>query len=119
MGSTLVTDEKLQFVLENMAPCTLPPEAYGPQPIEWTPKRTPVWAWISWPHKAAERLPAWVMGANDRVVIVAWDTSRGERNTVVWRSAVTRRQSAGGQGAPGSDSHAMPSSSPSSPAMSP
>ena len=91
VGSTLVTDAKLQFVLENMAPCTLPAEAYGPQPIAWTPSRAAVWAWISWPHRAAERLPAWVMGANDRVVVVAWDTDRGERNTVVWRSAVTRR----------------------------
>jgi hypothetical protein len=91
VGSTLVTDEKLQFVLENMAPCTLPAEAYGPQPIVWTPTREPVWAWVSWPHKTAERLPAWATGANDRVVIVAWDTDRGERNTVVWRSAVTRR----------------------------
>jgi hypothetical protein len=51
-----------------------------------------VWAWISWPHKAAERVAAWVMGSNDRVVIVAWDTDRGERNTVVWRNAVTRRR---------------------------
>jgi hypothetical protein len=91
VGSTLVTDAKLQFVLENMAPCTLPAEAYGPQPIQWTSNRAAVWAWISWPHRAAERLPAWVMGANDRVVVVAWDTDRGERNTVVWRSAVTRR----------------------------
>jgi hypothetical protein len=91
VGSTLATDEKLQFVLDNMAPCTLPAEAYGPEPLTWTATRTPVWAWISWPHKAAERTPAWVMGANDRVVVVAWDTNRGERNTVVWRSAVTRR----------------------------
>ena len=98
MGSTLVTDAKLQFVLENMAPCTLPAEAYGPRPIEWMPKREPVWAWVSWPHKTAERLPAWATGANDRVVIVAWDTDRGERNTVVWRSAVTRR--APGPGSP-------------------
>ena len=93
MGSTLVTDEKLQIVLAAMAPCTLPPEAYGPEPIEWIPRDRPlVWAWITWPYKVAERVPGWVMGANDRVVVVAWDTDRGERNTVVWRSAVTRRK---------------------------
>jgi hypothetical protein len=92
VGSTLVTDAKLQFVLVYMAPCTLPAEAYGPQPIEWAQKRAPVWAWISWPHKAAERVAAWATGSNDRVVIVAWDTDRGERNTVVWRNAVTRRR---------------------------
>lgn len=91
MGSTLVTDEKLQIVLDAMAPCTLPPAAYGPQPLDWNTERALVWAWISWPCKAAERVPAWVMASNDRVVVVAWDTDRGERNTVVWRNAVTRR----------------------------
>lgn len=91
MGSTLVTDEKLQIMLANVAPCTLPSSAYGPQPLQWTQKRVPVWAWISWPHRAAERVAGWVTGYNDRVVVVAWDTNRGERNTVVWRNAVTRR----------------------------
>ena len=92
MGSTLVTDEKLQLVLDAMAPCTLPAEAYGPQALEWSAKRAPVWAWVTWPYKAAERIPAWVMASNDRVVVVSWNTDRGERNTVVWRNAVTRRR---------------------------
>jgi hypothetical protein len=94
LGSTLVTDKKLQVVLANVAPCTLPASAYGPQPLSWTEKRAPVWAWISWPHKPAERIPAWVTASNDRVVVVAWDTDRGERNTVVWRNAVARRPTA-------------------------
>ena len=92
LGSTKVTDEKLQFVLDNMAPCTLPAAAYGPHALEWTRERQPVWAWITWPHRPAERLAGWVMAANDRVCVVAWDTERGERNTVVWRNAVTRRR---------------------------
>ncbi|MGC5224494.1 hypothetical protein ACPW96_18165 [Micromonospora sp. DT81.3] len=91
MGTTLVTDEKLPVVLDNVAPCTLPKDAYDPEPLQWLNTRAAVWAWISWPHKAAERLPAWVTGMNDRVCIVAWDTDRGERNTIVWRNAVTRR----------------------------
>lgn len=92
MGSTLVSDEKLQIVLGAMAPCTLPPDAYGPEPLTWISSNRPlVWAWITWPYRVAERVPARVMGSNDRVVIVAWDTDRGERNTVVWRNAVTRR----------------------------
>ena len=66
VGSTLVTDEKLQIVLDAMAPCTLPAVAYGPQPIEWISRGGPgVWAWITWPHKVAERVPGWVLGAND------------------------------------------------------
>lgn len=61
------------------------------QPLEWTEQRAPGWTWISWPSKVAERIPLRVMASNDRVVIVASTTDRGERNTVVWRSAVTRR----------------------------
>lgn len=75
-------------------PCTLPQQAYGPQPIEWVPAgqtRPPVWAWISWPDDVAERVPAVACGWNDRVVIVEWMTDRGTRNVVVWRNAVTRR----------------------------
>lgn len=72
-------------------PCTLPQQAYGPNPIEWAGKsRPPVWAWISWPDRPAERIPAHACGWNDRVVIVEWGTDRGTRNTVVWRNAVTR-----------------------------
>ena len=93
MGSTLVRDEKPQIVLDAMAPCTLPAAAYGPKPLEWLDRdRPPVRAWVSWPYKAAEQVEGWVMASNDRVVVVAWNTDRGERNTVVWRNAVTRRQ---------------------------
>ncbi|MGC5224893.1 hypothetical protein ACPW96_20200 [Micromonospora sp. DT81.3] len=91
MGSTLVTDEKLQVVLANVAPCTLPKDDYGPEPLQWLKSRVAVCAWVSWPHLAAERIPAWAVGMNDRVYVVAWDIDRGERNTVVWRNAVTCR----------------------------
>lgn len=74
------------------APCTLPTPAYGPQPIEWADRnRPPVWAWITWPHQRAERVPAYATGWNDRVVVVEWETPTGTRNTIVWRNAVTRR----------------------------
>ena len=77
-----------------VAACTLPEAAYGPEPIEWVAKGTPrpaVWAWISWPHKPAERTAAFAAGWNDRVVIVVWNGDRGELSAVVWRNAVTRR----------------------------
>lgn len=80
--------------LETMpaSPCTLPQQAYGPNPIEWAGRQRPsVWAWISWPDRPAERTPAVATGWNDRVVIVEWMTDRGTRNVVVWRNAVTRR----------------------------
>ncbi|GAA1953431.1 hypothetical protein GCM10009816_12510 [Microbacterium aquimaris] len=91
VGSTKVSDEMLQLVLANVAPCTLPSDAYGPVPMEWVSPRVPVWAWVSWPHRAAERVAGWATGWNDRVVAVAWETDRGERSTIVWRSAVSRR----------------------------
>lgn len=76
------------------AACTLPQQAYGLQPIAWVPAHEPrpeVWAWITWPDRPAERLPAVATGWNDRVVIVEWMTVHGVRNVVVWRNAVTRR----------------------------
>lgn len=86
-----MSDEKLQAVLANVAPVTLPMQAYGPNPVEWVREPPPVWAWISWPHQPAERVEAFALGWNDRVVIVQWDTPTGSVNTVVWRNAVTRR----------------------------
>nr|WP_246414293.1 hypothetical protein [Microbacterium thalassium] len=74
-------------------PCTLPHHAFGPDDIRWAKpsEKQSVWAWISWPHKPAERLAARAIGWNDRVVIVEWDDRTGTRNTVVWRNAVTLR----------------------------
>lgn len=75
-------------------PCTLPQQAYGPQKIEWVPTgsaRPPVWVWLSWPDRPAERVAAFAAGWNDRVTIIAWDGPRGEQTTVVWRNAVTKR----------------------------
>lgn len=80
------------IVREDIAPCTLPLDAYGPNPIVWADERQPVWAWVSWPHKPAERLPARATGWNDRVVVVEFQTHVGVRSTIVWRNAVTRRR---------------------------
>lgn len=75
-----------------VAPVTLPAAAYGPQPITWaTGSRPSVWVWLSWPDRPAERIAAFAKGWNERVVIVGWDGQGGERDTVVWRNAVTRR----------------------------
>lgn len=84
----------LEIVVSNIAPCTLPAPAYGPRPIEWHSDAIPVWAWISWPHRATERIEAFARGWNDRVVIVEWTAERGTVSTVVWRNAVTRRDTA-------------------------
>lgn len=73
------------------SPCTLPQQAYGPNPIEWAKKRPSVWVWITWPEGPATRIAAFAKGWNDRVVIVEWYSERGQRDTVVWRNAVTRR----------------------------
>lgn len=75
-------------------PCTLPAQAYGPEPIQWVPvgqSKPPVWVWVQWPHRPAERIGAFAAGWNDRVVVVEWTGPGGTRNTVVWRNAVTRR----------------------------
>jgi len=76
---------------QHIGPCTLPLQAYGPDPIRWVHERPAVWVWLTWPHKPAERTAAFAAGWNDRVVIVEWSTLNGERNTVVWRNAVTNR----------------------------
>lgn len=74
-------------------PCTLPQQAYGPQRIEWVKgSNPPVWAWVSWPDRAAERIAASARGWNDRVVVVTWYGPRGQLDCVVWRNAVTHRR---------------------------
>ena len=90
MGSTKVTDEKLASVLTRIAPCTLPPSAWGVQPMTWHKAGQRVHAWITWPHQAAERVNALAVGWNDRVVVVRWQGPHGTWETVVWRSAVTK-----------------------------
>lgn len=77
------------------APCTLPQQAFGPDPVRWTREQPPVWAWVSWPDRPAERIAAHATGWNDRVVCVEWIGDRGTVNTMVWRSAVTRRSTPG------------------------
>lgn len=75
-------------------PCTLPMQAYGKQPIEWVKSPHPaVWAWITWREGPATRIPAFVAGHNDRVVIVEWEAPGGRRSVVVWRNAVSHRVS--------------------------
>lgn len=73
--------------------CTLPMDAYGPNPLEWVKRGKPaVWAWISWAEGPASRVAGFASGWNDRVVVVEWnEVPGGTRNTVVWRTAVTKR----------------------------
>ena len=75
------------------APCTLPQQVFGPDPVRWTREQPPVWVWVSWPDRAAERIAAYARGWNDRVVIVAWYGPRGQVDCVVWRNAVAHRRS--------------------------
>lgn len=73
------------------AATTLPQQAFGPQPFEWTNRGEPVWAWISWAAGPATRIPATATGWNDRVVCVEWEAHGGRRSVIVWRNAVSRR----------------------------
>ncbi|WP_431796491.1 hypothetical protein [Microbacterium enclense] len=68
-----------------------PQQAFGQQPIAWFKDRRPVWVWITWRDRPAERLPGVARGANDRVVIVAIDVNGDHWEPVVWRNAVTVR----------------------------
>lgn len=93
-----------QRIAESMSenqPTTLGQNAYGPQPITWERgRKPPVWAWISWRDGPATRIPCYVQGYNDRVVIVEFEAKGGLRSVVVWRNAVTRRspgQAKGGE----------------------
>ena len=49
-------------------------------------------------RRMAERIAAHATGWNDRVVCVEWIGDRGTVNTMVWRSAVTRRSTPGATG---------------------
>ena len=92
MGSTKVSDEMLSRTLASVHPITLPLQAYGPQPVEWFDPKRPVWAWVQWPNRAAERVAAWAMGANDRIVVLEVPCDGGHWQPVVWRNAVTVRR---------------------------
>lgn len=72
-------------------PLTLPMQAYGPSELEWFRPARPVWAWVGWPDGSVRRVPGFASGANDRVVLVSWETERGTVECVVWRNAVTVR----------------------------
>jgi hypothetical protein len=74
------------------APATLPPEAWGAQPIDWNQARTPVWVWAQWHDRAAVKMPAYVKGHNDRVCCVMVEGPGGGWEIVVWRAAVTHRR---------------------------
>lgn len=88
-----LNDQRIEQAAEQLAPCTLPHQAFGPQPIEWQRGRNPeVWAWITWRDGPATKIPAVAAGWNDRVVVVEWEALGGRRSVVVWRNAVTRRQ---------------------------
>lgn len=72
------------------APCGIPMQAYGPEPVEWVDRPLPVWAWVTWADRT-ERVACFAAGWNDRVVFVRWYSPRGELQATAWRSAVTRR----------------------------
>jgi hypothetical protein len=94
LGSTKVTDEKLQRVLDSVPPVTLPHTAYGPVELTWLPpgEYVAVWAWVQWPDRAATRVPAFVHGYNDRVCLIKFETDTGTRQVSVWRNAVRKRK---------------------------
>lgn len=92
MGSTRVSDEMVARVLASIAPCTLQPETWGTRPIEWYTQKRPVWAWVTWPNRAATREAAWATGGNDRVVMLEVPCEGGHWAPVVWRNAVSVRQ---------------------------
>jgi len=75
----------------SVAPTTLPTPAYGPQPVEWFDPPRPVWAWVSWRDRPAERVACLATGANDRVVVLEVACDGGHWAPVVWRNAVTVR----------------------------
>ena len=79
-----------------VSPCSLPMQAYGPQKVTWVPKPLPVWAWIIWPDRPAEKLPCFAAGWNDRVVFVQWYSDRGQLQATVWRNSVTHRRPGNG-----------------------
>ena len=88
-----LTDARMQRA--GSTPVTLPQQAYGPEEITWVKgERPPVWAWVNWPDRPAERIAAFATGWNDRIVVVNWYTSHGAVSAVVWRNAVRRRRSA-------------------------
>lgn len=82
----------LSRTLASVPPATLPQQAFGRQPIEWLEHKQAVWAWVQWPNRAAERVEAWALGANDRVVILEVPCNGGHWQPVVWRNAVSLRR---------------------------
>ncbi len=76
----------------SVAPLTLPLQAYGPNPLEWFDPPRPVWAWVQWPNRAADRVEVRAVGANDRVVVLEVPCDGGHWQPVVWRNAVTVRR---------------------------
>lgn len=91
-----LNDQRILQTATRLTPCTLPQQAYGPQPLEWAKGPKPeVWAWITWQEAPASRIAAVATGWNDRVVVVEWEAVGGRRSCVVWRNAVARRNSRG------------------------
>lgn len=88
-----LNDKRIEQAAERLTPCTLPMQAYGPNPIEWAPRsdQPEVWAWVTWADAPASRIAAVAAGWNDRVVLIEWQAPGGRQSIVVWRNAVTRR----------------------------
>jgi hypothetical protein len=54
-----LNDQRILQATAQLAPCTLPQQAYGSEPIQWQRGRAPeVWAWISWRDAPATKIPA-------------------------------------------------------------
>lgn len=89
-----LNDKRILEAAAASSPTTLPRQAYGPEPIHWAPKdaQPDVLVWVTWREEPASRIPAVAAGWNDRVVIVEWEAPGGRRSVVVWRNAVSRRQ---------------------------
>lgn len=92
MGSGRISDEMIARAAASRAPITLPVQAFGPGDVEWFDPPRPVWAWLSWRDRPAERIPCVATGANDRVVVLDVDSPGGRWQPVVWRNAVSVRR---------------------------
>lgn len=88
-----LNDQRILQAAAEQRPTTLPQQAYGPEPVRWAPRdqQPDVYVWVTWRDAPATRIPAVASGWNDRVVVVEWEGPGGRRSVVVWRNAVTRR----------------------------
>lgn len=87
-----LNDQRIAQAAARPNPVTLPPTAWGPNKVQWQKNPVPVWAWLQWSEGPAEKVACVAHGWNDRVVVVSWEASAIGRTVIVWRQAVTHRQ---------------------------